>query len=162
MTARILDGGAFSYRGLGGCAAACYVHIIKTGRLSPSHCVVVSEIPQNHGTSVTNAADSLATQLLASKMARRHLLGVSPHDICWVEHYPPQPGNGRTLDLVGLEWMERLPGTVRPGYRALQWRPIEQVFREDGYAELWACVILAAERTEERIGAQGRNTAGRG
>ena len=62
---------------------------------------------------------------------------------------------------MGIEWMDRLAATARPGYRMRRWRPIEQAFREDGYAELWAAVILAAERAEESIGCRPNPEQGR-
>ena len=52
--------------------------------------VVVTELDDNPGMSVTNAAEHLASQLCAQK-------GISPHGLVWIEHYPEKTDGRRTI-----------------------------------------------------------------
>jgi hypothetical protein len=58
--------------------------------------VIVSELPDNPGTSVTNAIEQIAAEVMD---AHRFAMGRAP---VFVEHYPPRATGGRdeTFDLV--------------------------------------------------------------
>ena len=68
----------YEYKGYHGAPSVCGLEIraLKVGTL-----VVVTELPDNPGTSVTNMAENLATDVCRSRK-------ISPHKLLWVEHYP--------------------------------------------------------------------------
>ncbi len=88
---------AYQFPGLYGFPSKCGLAIYKQeGRAV----VVFTELPDNPGTSVTNAIELLATQV-CSEM----LLHYRPADIRFVEHYPADRHRQKeTYDLVQLEW----------------------------------------------------------
>lgn len=91
-----------------------HIRIFDRGELAPV--VVLTEIAENPGASVTNAAEVIATELRS-----RHPLLRTTNPI-WVEHY-----NGESYAL-GLHAPDRF-GTLsfqwlRDRYRAPQWRPL--------------------------------------
>ena len=74
------------------------LHYLGYGR-NPSHCgirvyvvgdgmvVVISELPDNPGTSVTNAIEQIASELLPNLVGDPNRLDT----ITWIEHYPASP-----------------------------------------------------------------------
>lgn len=50
---------------------------------------IATQLPDNDGTSVTNAAEELATEVIRAQRVRRGLSGKDPrHTAVWVEQYP--------------------------------------------------------------------------
>ncbi|HET8627465.1 MAG TPA: hypothetical protein VFL91_08600 [Thermomicrobiales bacterium] len=97
--------GMLAYRGPLGQPSRCHMQVYEGGsdRLPV---VIASELPENEGTSITNAAGQVATQVW------RTLLPHAREGIRWIEHYPAQedaPGRYRreesfdevTFHLVG-------------------------------------------------------------
>ena len=64
----------YHYKGFGGCESQCDLEIHK-------NLVIVTEIPENEGTSVTNVAEQLATQICEK-------FKIDPSKLIWIEHYP--------------------------------------------------------------------------
>ena len=64
----------YNYTGFHGCACICELEIIDT-------LVIVSEMPENEGTSVTNFAEQLATLVCQE-------FKIEPKHLIWIEHYP--------------------------------------------------------------------------
>lgn len=85
------------YAGTGGCDCVCDVVIVPAPR--GGRIVLFSERADNHGTSITNWFEELATQIY-----REHLRDTAPAAIRWMERYPARPGVEETLDRVVLMW----------------------------------------------------------
>lgn len=69
----------YEYRGYHDCESKCGLEIYR--QPSKSVMVVVTELDDNPGTSITNVAEHLATAVCRDK-------GISPQKLTWVEHYP--------------------------------------------------------------------------
>lgn len=72
----------FEFEGLNRCQSVCGVEI--HGRV-----VVVTQLAENQGTSVTNAWPVLADLI----MQHYDLFSPEEEDVRWIEHYPPRPGH---------------------------------------------------------------------
>jgi hypothetical protein len=66
-------GTKFSYKGFGGCDSHCYIKIFGNR-------VLCTEAPDNHGTSVTNIAEGIATEVCRT-------FDIPMRDLIWFEHY---------------------------------------------------------------------------
>ena len=64
----------YNYTGFHGCASICDLEIHK-------NLVIVSEMPENEGTSITNMAEQLATLVCQE-------YDIDPKHLIWIEHYP--------------------------------------------------------------------------
>ncbi len=65
--------------------------------------VVITELPENRGMSVTNCCEFLAAYVANS-------FNVDPNKVVWVEHYPERDGLDETFDLVELRWRHTAHG----------------------------------------------------
>lgn len=85
------------YKGLGGYESVCGLEITKSnGKVK----VVLTELPENKGTSVTNFVEHLATLVY-----HRYLEDTPIENIVWVEHYPWSRFLQReTFDQVKMDW----------------------------------------------------------
>ncbi|MEC4720397.1 hypothetical protein RY831_14640 [Noviherbaspirillum sp. CPCC 100848] len=89
--------------------------------------VVLHELPCNQGTSITNAADMVATDVLRGLIENGWVS--DPEVVTWIEHYPSsfqfdalQPIGAcvaDTWDLIEFEW-----DAVARKYRSPNWRPL--------------------------------------
>lgn len=70
----------FDYIGLWGCDSQCRVRVFD---VDAAPVVVLSELSSNEGTSVTNALETVASQVCE----RYRLDGL---DVIWIEHYPDE------------------------------------------------------------------------
>lgn len=88
-----------AYPGYHGCPSKCRIRLF---RVDGAPVVVCTELEENNGTSVTNAAEMIATLVL-------NTLG-RPSALTWVEHYPDRaffgnkPMMREQFDLVEFEW----------------------------------------------------------
>ena len=104
-----------AFRGPSGVRSACRVRLYLPDQegeaLGDAPVVIVSELPDNPGTSVTNAIEQLAAEVMDA-----HDLESVP---VFVEHYPPAATGGReeTFDLVAEDHHE-----VREVVRGGVWR----------------------------------------
>lgn len=111
----------FHYKGYFGCASVCGLTLVEgEGCLL----VVWTELQENKGTSVTNAAELLATQLLQSHpLVRKY----APDHIYFIEHYSlPDSTPDDTLDLVELTW-----DTRRGAFQSPRWTRLKNVAKND-------------------------------
>ena len=79
--------------------------------------VIMTELGDNPGTSVTNAVENIAT-----KVYNEYLHHVSIENIFWIEHYNKAsyrcPENGKeTFDHVTLKWSFDLKRFISPDWR---------------------------------------------
>ena len=80
--------------GFGAWESLCRLRIYET----PEQAVVIAtELPENTGTSITNAAEYLATMVVEQYELR-------PHTLVWIEHYPACRDLPETFALVHLTW----------------------------------------------------------
>ncbi|MDP9486359.1 MAG: hypothetical protein M3Q49_11370, partial [Actinomycetota bacterium] len=85
----------FPFRGANGGRSKCRIRVYEPEDPErDAHVVVVSELPSNQGTSITNAAETIAVEV-----AHAYRL---PTPLVYIEHYPPEATDGRaeTFDLV--------------------------------------------------------------
>lgn len=89
------------YRPWTGVEARCRVRIFRRSNCAV---VIVSEVPDNPGMSVTNPAEVIATQVVRES-------GLDPRTTLWIEHYPDRkrpaqhdPVFQETWDLVTFQW----------------------------------------------------------
>lgn len=90
----------FPFKGFHGCESKCGLEILHEGDKAT---VTLTELPDNPGTSVTNAVEIIATEVY-----KRFLPGLPPENIRWIEHYPAR-GDSRdplpeTFDEVTLSF----------------------------------------------------------
>lgn len=97
--------------------ALCQLQVLR----GENHTVViVTELPDNPGTSVTNGAEELATKVVAD-------LSLDPRCTRFIERYTPDsyerknPHDGETFDEVTFRWKEKTASN--PRWRRLQ--PLE-------------------------------------
>jgi hypothetical protein len=82
-TMRPLFEGTFYFAGFHGSKAHCWLRIFDGDPDRPT-VVIATELRTNTGTSITNAAETLA-----AAVCRRHR--IDPDSLLWVEHYGPSP-----------------------------------------------------------------------
>lgn len=79
---RLVEDSVFSYPGYHGCPSLCRLRIYEPENTAASPWVVIaSELPDNPGTSVTNACERIATEVW-------HKLERPDSGMVFVEHYP--------------------------------------------------------------------------
>ena len=76
----------YHYTGFHGCDSHCEIEILN-------NLVIATEIDSNEGTSITNMAAHLATQVCKD-------FGIQPDTLIWIEHYPAQDIGARTIPSV--------------------------------------------------------------
>ncbi|MDQ3636700.1 MAG: hypothetical protein M3426_01710 [Actinomycetota bacterium] len=97
---RLSEDYVHAFRGPSGVRSACRVRLYLPDEAKPSEApgdaplVIVSELADNPGTSVTNAIEQIAAEVIGA-----HALTRVP---VFVEHYPPEAtgGHEETFDLV--------------------------------------------------------------
>jgi hypothetical protein len=129
MTPLLLDRFAYRVRGVR-VLAVCRVEAIRLA--DERSLVIATEVPDNTGTSVTNACEELATQVCQR-------LALDPRHVVWVEHYgyPSRcdPERVRTYYLVTFASIHprRSPIFEGPNWRPMtemDWRSLGLVPRE--------------------------------
>ena len=127
----------FEYRGFHGCQSFCKVEVIPVadGRTV----VIATELADNPGTSVTNVAEYLASEICGR-------FSIQPDRLAWIETYGyPAPGERqRTFDRVTFERRPRseLPPPpsilrLRPsGWPGQFCRPLWRAMRDADWAAL--------------------------
>lgn len=101
----------FNYKGFGRCESKCGVTIIdENGKKT----VVLTELPDNPGTSITNFVEGIATLV-----HNQFLPDTPPESIRFIEHYPSESrgGDDETFDLVILKWDGKQ-------FRGPLWKPL--------------------------------------
>jgi hypothetical protein len=109
--------------------AFCDVRIYECGSYGRQRVIILTELPDNTGMSVTNACEYIATELV-----RQHRL--TPGHTVWIEHYPDRhpPGmrNDRMFDesfaLVTFEWKDGIARS--PDWRHISREWVEQLVGE--------------------------------
>lgn len=100
----------YHFKGLGRCESKCGLNIhMRDDRAV----VMLTELDDNRGTSVTNYIEYIATLIY-----RERLNGCPVESIRWIEHYPANGDKEETFDEVFFKW---------DGQRFVspQWRRIE-------------------------------------
>lgn len=87
-------GERFDYKGFHGCYSHCYIDV-KENR------VLCTEADDNQGTSITNMAEGIATEVCRK-------FDIPMKKVIWIEHYNHSVGNsigdiGSTFDLVTFD-----------------------------------------------------------
>ncbi len=127
---RLTEDNIHAFRGPSGVRSACRVRLYLPDEeglaLGDSPVVVVSELPDNPGTSITNAIEQIAAEVMD---AHGFALGRVP---VFVEHYPPEATGGRdeTFDLVVFghhEVRQIMRGGIwRKEIGPPTWKPLER------------------------------------
>lgn len=115
MTPLILERFAYRVRGMRQ-LAVCRIEAIRL--VDGRAVVIVVELPDNTGTSVTNACEELATQVCQQ-------LGIDVRQLVWIEHYGFascfDPQRVRTYDLVTFASVQPRRS---PAFEGPSWRPM--------------------------------------
>ena len=115
MTPLLLDRFAYRVRGVRA-LAVCRIEAIRLA--DQRSLVIATEVPDNTGTSVTNACEELATQVCQR-------LALDPRQMVWVEHYgyPSRcdPDRVRTYDLVTFASIQPRRSPI---FEGPSWRPM--------------------------------------
>jgi hypothetical protein len=114
--------GEHEYSGLHGCTSKCGLDV---WRVFGQTIVMLTELPDNPGTSVTNYVEQIATELVPFVTLFAKGQGGSPESIIWIEHYERAEGSplADTWDRVRLQW-----NGVR--YHSPVWEPWERLFAD--------------------------------
>lgn len=115
----------FSYPGSWGADSRCGLRLLT---LYGHPTVILSELPDNPGTSVTNRAETIATQLLTDRLA-----GKEPTVFSWIEHYPPGRG---VSPLESFDWLEFDYDRAGRSFTKAHWRRLTALEVEDLRAAL--------------------------
>jgi len=112
----------FTFHGYWGAQSKCGLDILR--RPDGTAWVMLTEVPDNKGTSITNAFEYLAT------LIKRTWLGeLPPEAITWVEHYPERSEETNripeTWDLVTVDWDEARGKYGQPHWKHLRQPPKE-------------------------------------
>jgi len=83
------------YKGFWNCDAKCGLEIKRD---KDKIIVILTELDDNPGTSVTNMVEQLATMVY-----HQFLKGIPIENITWIEHYP-KTSFGETFDRVTMNW----------------------------------------------------------
>ena len=83
--------------------------------------VVATELPDNPGMSLTNAAASAAMQV-------SQFYEIPPRDLTWIEHYPEEIGQSETFDLVHFAFENSL-------LKLKKWQRISKAEAEELFGE---------------------------
>jgi hypothetical protein len=112
----------FPFAGFGKINSVCGVLILRHAK---PVIVVLSEMPNNPGTSVTNRAEAIAT-LVRAKYLGTHL---DPSAIRWIEHYPPGRGidKDESFDWISFTWHPDINIYTDPKWRRLDKNDMELV-----------------------------------
>src|SRR5260370_24672601 len=116
----------YEYHGLGTPRALCCLQIFSSPIDVPT--VVLSELPCNRNTSVTNLVECIAAEVLQKYLPGQ--IGKNPPFHC-VEHYPREDGSKlqETFDLVTFALNAPVPclrgGRSRSTLGELEWRRLE-------------------------------------
>jgi hypothetical protein len=105
----------FLYRGFHACPSYCWLRIYT----APGQSVVLAtEMPDNPGTSITNAAERLAMEVTRT-------FGLALDTLTWIEHYPEREGRNRHPPLPASFDLVTFTPTAQ-GLRSPQWRRLSQ------------------------------------
>ena len=105
----------YLYRGFHACLSYCWLRIYT----APGQSVVLAtEMPDNPGTSITNAAERLAMEVMRT-------FGLLFDSLRWVEHYPERQGrHGHPPLPASFDLVTFTPTTQ--GLRSPEWRRLSQ------------------------------------
>jgi hypothetical protein len=106
----------YLYRGFHACLSYCWLRIYTTQGRS---IVFATEMPDNPGTSITNAAERLATEV-----TRTFRLALDT--LTWIEHYPKRQANHGHPSLPASFDLVTFTRTAQ-GLRSPEWRRLSQV-----------------------------------
>lgn len=82
----LLQNYTHDFKGVGGCDSRCLIRVYKgVGRDLGMTVVIATQLVEDQGTSITDWAEHLATEI-----ARKH--SISPNRLIWIEHYPEGRG----------------------------------------------------------------------
>lgn len=107
-----------NFAGLHGFYSVCGIEFFQDGDLLT---VVLTELPNNPGTSVTNCAEQLATDIVRDLIAQGRVS--DPREVRWVEHYQYGPDQSffttDSWDEIVFKW-----DSLRTCYHDVAWRPL--------------------------------------
>jgi hypothetical protein len=121
---QLIYNGMYCYGGPQSHSSYCWLRVYT----APDQAVVIAtEVADNPGISITNAVESLATQV-----AQRFAI---PFDtLTWIEHYPERIVNGGRLTIPEsfdqVTFMQGPTGFDRPEWRHLQQSQVEALIGE--------------------------------
>jgi len=83
--------------------------------------LIITELPDNTGTSITNGVELIFTQLVAH-------LNLNPEKIVWIEHYPKTDLQKEAFDLVRFKkWNDEKNTVEQPEWSSLSQDMVEKI-----------------------------------
>jgi hypothetical protein len=140
----------YEFHGLWTPGALCGLQVFSSPIDVPT--VVLSELPCNKNTSVTNLVEYIAAEVLQKYLPGR--IGKKPPFHC-VEHYPREDGSKlqETFDLVTFELNAPAPcwlgGKSRNTLGEPEWRPLERIELERMIGCVYPDALTMMARTRQ-------------
>jgi Family of unknown function (DUF6166) len=112
----------FQYSGYFGCPSKCRLRWIKCQKAGQQKVVVIAtELPENTGTSITNAAERLAAEVC-------RCFGIDPGELIFIEHHSATRNRRHSLrDRLHEERFDLVSFQVEGGtFKSPQWIPVKK------------------------------------
>jgi hypothetical protein len=123
--------GAFEFKGFLDCRSLCMLRIAEIGDYTVC---MATETPENPGTSITNAAEDLATQVSRSfDLPMQKMLWIEHYGTDYMESFARSKGE-QTFDLVVFEMAE--DRFCNPSWRRLRPEDILEVLPFDSIRQM--------------------------
>jgi hypothetical protein len=106
-----------AYRGYHGCPSKCGVRIFEPTIFEEPYVAVYTELADNSGTSVTNAAETVATHIW-------EFLERPDTEIVFIEHWPARTSNGWREPMLQEHWSQVTFYCVKGGFARPKWQRI--------------------------------------
>jgi hypothetical protein len=117
---KLLCDGKHRYAGFHGCASVCRLRVYRAGH---EVTVIAADVPENRGTSITNACETLAADV-----CRRFRISV--HCLTWFEYRPagtdPRTGLTTTEEYALVTFGRRDGRLCDPGWSSVPKSSIDQ------------------------------------
>jgi hypothetical protein len=131
----LIYNGLYCYGVPQGHSSYCWLRVYT----APDQAVVIAEVEDNPGMSITNAVESLTTQVVQRfAVPRDHLV--------WIEHYPERTVDGGRLRIP--EMMDQVPFMQGPGgFDRPEWRHLKKAQFEAMIGQPMASLPQRPKRT---------------
>jgi hypothetical protein len=99
----------FEFNGFYGCYSKCGYRLEQTDKWTV---LIVSELDDNPGTSITNAIEILFPQICDQ-------LNLDLDNLVWLEHYPESSMRTETWDIVTMDFEDNKPKLMSPKWERI-------------------------------------------
>jgi hypothetical protein len=107
----------FEFKGFFGCYSKCGYRLEQTDKWTV---LIVSELDDNPGTSITNAVEILFPQICEK-------LNLDPEKLVWVEHYSETPVYVEIWDVVTMDFEDNKPKLMSPKWERISTDDVRKI-----------------------------------